>query len=105
MGRYLTSGHPVLDVTELTTDAIGNRFRVPGGSSVLTDGTHAWRADLAHYVNHYSIALPAEFTQFMDKHGYRVPQVTRKKLIDISMDVTRFLGFRADAGSRRRGDT
>ncbi|WP_225632090.1 hypothetical protein [Streptomyces solaniscabiei] len=97
--RYLTSGHPVLDVMELTTDVIGGQFRVPGGSSVLTDGSHAWRLDLANYVSHHSIALPQEFIQFMQEHEFNVPSVARDDLIAISAEVNRMLGFRPDGGS------
>ncbi len=36
--KYLESGHPVSDIMEFTVDVIGNRFKVPGGSSLLSDG-------------------------------------------------------------------
>jgi hypothetical protein len=97
--RYLLSGHPVLDVMELTTDVIGGQFSVPGGSSVLTDGSHAWRLDLAHYVSHYSIILPQEFIRFMREHEFTVPSVARDELIVISAEVNRMLSFRPDSGS------
>ncbi|MFF6785620.1 hypothetical protein [Streptomyces sp. NPDC012510] len=97
--QYLLSGHPVLDVTELTADVIGDAFRVPGGSSVLTDGSFVWRLDLASYVRHYSIALPEDFLSFAEAHGYQVPSVERELLLDISLQVGRTLGFRSDPGA------
>jgi hypothetical protein len=99
VARYLLSGHPVLDVMEVTTDVIGSQFRVPGGSSVLTDGSHVWRLDLAHYVRCHFIALPRNFVQFMTERNHHVPYVTQSALIAIAWEVNRTLGFRPDSGS------
>lgn len=106
VSEYLLAGHPILDVTEMTADVIGSAFRVPGGSSVLTDGSFTWRLDLASYVKHYAIPLPQDFLDFAKENGYRVPPVERNKLIEISLLVSRELGFRTDAGAapRKRND-
>ncbi|MEV2203114.1 hypothetical protein AB0E11_24530 [Streptomyces fradiae] len=104
---YLRSGHPVFDITELTTDAIGAKFHVAGGSSLLTDGENVWREDLASYVQHYAVGLPVDFLQFMEAHGYVVPPVGRDRLIEISTSATEQLGFRPSRGSgprRHSGD-
>ncbi|MCS0601187.1 hypothetical protein NX794_08075 [Streptomyces sp. LP11] len=66
-----------------------------GGSSVLTDGDFAWRADLPAYVAHHHIALPDDFVSTARAHTYRIPQVARQKLLDISLGVSRELGFRS----------
>lgn len=97
--QYLLSGHPVLDVTELTTDAIRGAFRVPGGSSLLTDGSSVWRLNLASYVQHYSITLPQEFLRSIENHDYKVPPVEREQLLEISFTVSRTLGFHSDPGA------
>ncbi|MFH8796690.1 hypothetical protein [Streptomyces sp. NPDC017941] len=99
VSRYLHSGHPVLDVMESTTDIIGQAFQVPGGSSVLTDGSFSWRADLASYVEHYAIALPPDFLDFMRGNNFEVPHVPRDRLLEISVAVSSALGFRTDAGA------
>jgi hypothetical protein len=92
--RYLLAGHPVLDVMEGTGDVIGGTFRVPGGSSVLTDGTYFWRLDLASYVQHHTIPLPRDFTDAMAENGFEVPSVPRERLIAVSLEVNDLLGFR-----------
>ncbi|MHC5903059.1 hypothetical protein ACVNF4_03970 [Streptomyces sp. S6] len=102
VSRYLTSGHPVLDVMEVTEDAIDGSFRCPGGSSVLTDGHFVWRLDLASYVQHHVIALPQDFLEFAAECEYSVPTVKRERLIEISLAVENELGFRADPGAGPR---
>ncbi|MFF3498917.1 hypothetical protein [Streptomyces sp. NPDC003247] len=78
---------------------IGNAFRVPGGSSVLTDGCFTWRLDLASYVQHHSIALPQEFLTFIEGNEFRVPPLEQEQLIEITLLVNRVLGFRTDPGA------
>ncbi|MGA5772141.1 hypothetical protein ACPC36_32270 [Streptomyces pseudogriseolus] len=106
VSQYLRSGYPVLDVMELTTDKIGGSFRVPGGSSVLTDGSHVWRLDLASYVQYHCIQLPQEFLDFMRDHSYRIPGVKQETLVEISVAVNRELNFRTDpaAGPQAKRD-
>ncbi|MEU7568364.1 hypothetical protein AB0A99_20630 [Streptomyces fradiae] len=99
---YLKSGHPIFDITELTIDVIGARFHVAGGSSLLTDGENVWREDLASYVEHYAVALPADFLQFMKAHGFAVPPVSRDRLIEVSASAQNQLGFRPTRGSGPR---
>jgi hypothetical protein len=99
---YLTSGHPILDVMEVTSDSLGGKFHSPGGSSIATDGEYAWRLDLAEYVRHYRINLPQDFIQWMEDNSYEIPEVTRKRLIDISTSVNQLLGFDASPGTTPR---
>ncbi|MFP8906025.1 hypothetical protein [Streptomyces atacamensis] len=106
MTSHLASGHPILDIMEVTSDLIGGKFQSPGGSSVMTDGEYAWRADLVEYVRHYRINLPQEFIQWVDEKPYKAPEVNQQRLIDISISVNQFLGFKAapGAGPRRKGE-
>ncbi|MGY1454361.1 hypothetical protein [Streptomyces sp. SS8] len=106
MTSYLASGHPILDIMEVTSDLIGGKFQSPGGSSVMTDGEYAWRADLVEYVKHYRINLPQDFIQWVDEKYYKVPEVSQQRLIDISISVNQFLGFKAapGAGPQRKGE-
>ncbi|MEV5803307.1 hypothetical protein [Streptomyces collinus] len=90
---YLKSGYPILDVMELTTDVIGGAFRVPGGSSVLTDGQYVWREDLAWYVEQYNIDLPRDFLETARSHGFRTPPADPDALLNASLEVSRALGF------------
>ncbi|MFE3329907.1 hypothetical protein [Streptomyces sp. NPDC059176] len=90
---YLKSGYPILDVMELTTDVIGGAFRVPGGSSVLTDGQFVWREDLAWYIERYQVDLPQDFIDTAQSHDFRTPPVGHEALLNISVEVSRALGF------------
>ncbi|MFF9341105.1 MULTISPECIES: hypothetical protein [unclassified Streptomyces] len=94
LAGYLASGHPLFDVTELTTDAIGGAFRVPGGSSLLSDGTFVWRADLVKYVEHYRIDLPEDFLRAARENGFRVPPADYEALLPLSVEASGLLGFR-----------
>ncbi|GAA1550878.1 hypothetical protein [Streptomyces globosus] len=90
---YLGSGHPVLDVTETTRDALEGRFWVPGGSSLLSDGRFVWRVDLARYVDAYNLELPAAFVSFAAGNGFSVPPPDREQLLRISAAAMEALGF------------
>ncbi|MBB4891701.1 hypothetical protein FHS39_000701 [Streptomyces olivoverticillatus] len=99
VARYLDGGHPIFDIMESTVDVIGNVFRVPGGSSVMTDGEFVWRTDLSSYVTRYSIRLPEEFLKFMQEKQFKVPDVPRTRLLELSLAVGRMLNFRDNPGA------
>ncbi|MFE7115105.1 hypothetical protein ACFU99_06735 [Streptomyces sp. NPDC057654] len=100
--QYLDTGHPILDIMEMTVDVIGRAFQTPGGSSILTDGTFIWRADLSAYIKHYSIQLPVDFLEFMSTNHYEVPNPPDEHLVEISLSASALLGFREDAGTGPR---
>ncbi|MFJ4777931.1 hypothetical protein [Streptomyces sp. NPDC088762] len=97
--QYLDSGHPVFDIMEGTIDVIGGAFRVPGGSSLLSDGRFVWRVDLASYVEWYNIELPAEFVEHAGRHGFSMPAADRPTLIAVSEAASSALGFRVAGGA------
>ncbi len=41
--------------------------------SLYTDGVHVWPAFLAYYLEHYDVALPADFEEFMRRRQWRIP--------------------------------
>ncbi|MFH8340421.1 hypothetical protein [Streptomyces sp. AM6-12] len=90
---YLEAGYPIFDVTELTIDAIGGAFRVPGGSSILTDGVFVWREDLSSYIERYHIDLPRDFLAAIQKNEFSIPAVDQETLLSISAEASRMLGF------------
>lgn len=96
---YLRAGHPVLDVSESCRDVVDGESRIRGGSSVLSDGEWVWRWDLGHYVEKYTVDLPAAFLARLSENGYRVPEVPRELLVDISLAVNEVLGFRPVRGA------
>lgn len=105
VSEYLRSGYPVLDVTESTVDAINGAFRVPGGSSILTDGRFVWREDLATYVSNYHLSLPAPFLDYIREGNFKVPSVPRDQILEVSLAVSALLGFREAPGAGPRRAT
>ncbi|MFF4262015.1 hypothetical protein [Streptomyces virginiae] len=97
--RYLDSGHPIFDIMESTIDVIEGTFRVPGGSSLLSDGRFVWRVDLAAYIERYNLALPAEFVEHAGGHGFSMPAEDLPTLRAVSEAASSALGFRVPGKS------
>lgn len=96
---YLRAGHPVLDVSETCRDVVDGESRIQSGSSVLSDGEWVWRWDLGHYVETYTVDLPAAFLARLGENGYQVPEVPRACLVAVSLTVNETLGFRPVRGA------
>ena len=47
IAEYLRSSPMIVAIIEYTTDKVGDRFGVPGGSSIVSDGVYYWRLDTA----------------------------------------------------------
>ncbi|GAA1576687.1 hypothetical protein GCM10009804_36640 [Kribbella hippodromi] len=58
MAGYLAGCPLFLAWMEYTTDLIGGRFGVSGGSAIASDGVYYWRLDAAEYVREYGIVVP-----------------------------------------------
>jgi hypothetical protein len=97
--NYLDSGYPIFDVTETTVDVIAGSFRVPGGSSLLSDGIFVWRVDLSMYVERYGVTLPEDFVSFMSANDYSMPPASRESLLTVSIAAGQAIGFRVDEGA------
>lgn len=99
---YLRSGHPIFDITELTTDVIGGRFHIAGG--VITAHRRRERLARGSRLLRRALhgALPPDFLQFVEAHGFAVPPVGRDRLIEVSTAATELLGFRPSRGSGPR---
>jgi hypothetical protein len=63
VAAYLESGVSAFDVMESVRDPFDSSVSIPGGSSLLSDGDWVWRADLAHFVRAYRVALPDAFVR------------------------------------------
>ncbi|MFJ9635188.1 hypothetical protein [Streptomyces sp. NPDC101178] len=97
--RYLDSGHPIFDIMETTLDVVTGSFRVPGGSSLVSDGRFVWRTDLSAYVKKYNIDLPPRFISFVVENGFSVPPASLQNLLSVSAAAEKALGFRVDGGA------
>lgn len=64
IAEYLRSSPMIVAIMEYTTDKVGDRFGVPGGSSIVSDRVYYWRLDTADYVEVYGISLSDDFLKF-----------------------------------------
>lgn len=88
--NYLNSGYILLDVPETTADVITGRERIVGAPSLMSDGTWVWRLDLAYYVAHYHLKLPAEFLDHLYRRQFLVPTLSTLELERAGQDALRF---------------
>lgn len=61
IARYLKSGVPVFDVMGASNDPLDKSVCIPGGPSLVSDGTWIWRNDLVYFVEKYRVKLPVDF--------------------------------------------
>ena len=90
VSTYLRSGSIVLAIMEQTSDLIGAKFSVAGGSAILTDGEYFWRADTAEYVEFYGVALPLEFELSRSEAGWQQRVLTTQEVIDADRQISDF---------------
>ncbi|MFC9626269.1 hypothetical protein ACFTXM_42070 [Streptomyces sp. NPDC056930] len=61
-------------------DVLSSTGAVIGGLHLLTDGKWLWYSDLAHYVEHYHVALDPRFVEHVQSNGWAVPEPTDSDL-------------------------
>lgn len=69
---YLKAGKTLVLTPQLLRDPF-DRMRTPGSRSILSDGTYAWSAGLAYFVEKYGIPVPTEPMEHMAKNDWRIP--------------------------------
>ena len=57
----------------------------------MTDGAWYWRIDTADYVEHYQVALPAEFIEHMRALAWTCPTITRERVAEIDKQLSKTL--------------
>jgi hypothetical protein len=80
---YLKAGKTLILTPQLLRDVF-DQSRTPGSRSILTDGTFAWPAALAYYVERYRIPVPVELEQHMARNGWHVPADVDLKGLGVS---------------------
>lgn len=78
--EYLRSGALLAATATLVHDVLSPDNAPIGGLHLLTDGQWLWYSDLAHYVEHYNVALEPQFIAHAHANGWVVPQVDVAKL-------------------------
>ena len=61
---------------EYTRDVIGDRFGVPGGSSIHSDGTYYWRSDAVEYIKEYGIPVPEDAIRLFKSRDWQPPELS-----------------------------
>ncbi|MFJ6514974.1 hypothetical protein ACIQMO_13555 [Streptomyces sp. NPDC091406] len=79
--EYLRSGALLAATTTLVHDVLTPENSVIGGLHLLTDGHWFWYSDLAHYVEHYHVALDPQFIAHAQAGGWTVPHLDDADLL------------------------
>jgi hypothetical protein len=101
--EYLESGHAIFDMMGLDPDLLDDAISLPGGASLLTDGTWVWRDDLIHHVRRYPLHLPGDFVAAAERNHYKIPPFAIEELQRIAHQALVEVGIRKDSGQRTRG--
>jgi hypothetical protein len=76
VARYLAGGTAVAATGGLAAvDVLAGDGRTIGAVELLTDGHWVWPGDLAYYVEHYAVDLPAEFLARARANDWQCPEV------------------------------
>jgi len=70
---YLRTAKPVTMSPGINQDFF-DPTKTVRGETTRTDGVYIWGDFLADYVDRYDVALPDEFEQHMESHGWRLPE-------------------------------
>jgi len=84
---YLRGGTHIFAFMEWTRDVLGDAFHTPGGSGIRSDGTYYWRGDAADYVEHYGIALPAEFVEHARNLDWQAGPLSHERMIEVNDEL------------------
>jgi hypothetical protein len=77
---YLAAGQILATTGRLVYDVLVEGSEPIATMAVLTDGEWMWPADLAHYVQHYHVSLPADFIDHLERAGWTPPTLSEQEL-------------------------
>ncbi|MFF9285793.1 hypothetical protein [Streptomyces griseosporeus] len=80
---YLESSTEIYSTMGAEQDVITGDTWIAGAGSLVTDGTWLWLAELAHYVRHHHVSLPAEFLTHIRNNAYASPAVSHERALEI----------------------
>ena len=79
---YLRDGEQLILVAGIVRDPLDPKRPIIGSPHILTDGTWAWSADVAYYVEKYNLRIPDDFVEAMRNNSWRVPKVADLQLLE-----------------------
>lgn len=83
MISYLRAAPLIFAVMGYSKDMLGERFTIPGGHSIASDGSYYWRLDTADYVEHYNVAISCGFVEHCRALNWIPPALSEKEIIAI----------------------
>lgn len=90
VARYLDNCPIFLAWMGVSYDVIGEKFVVPGGVAISSDGEFYWRYDASEYVRVYGISPPEEAIKLMISRRWIPPQFDDdefSRTFDVLMDM------------------
>lgn len=93
--EYLDVGHPLTYFMEAGVDVLTGEVHrhTSGCSSLVTDGLWVWRADFAHYLEAYHVALPADFVARVRQFRHQMPDLVGADFAPVFDEVLRGFGW------------
>jgi hypothetical protein len=89
---YLRGCPVFLAWMEHTTDQIGGKFGVDGGSAIASDGQYYWRLDGIAYIEEYGIPIPIDALDRFRAAGWTPPSIERPEYLRIYAVLDEMLG-------------
>lgn len=71
VAEYMKAGTPVFDVPGDVSDLIDPAKSIRSGPSLVSDGVWIWRVDSIHYLENYTVEIPAEFLEHVRRLNYQ----------------------------------
>ena len=81
--RYLEYSPMILPWMECTEDLIGRKFKVLGGSAVMSDGKYFWRHEAGEYLRHYPIRVHDEAIAHFRLRRWDPPEFTSAEIAEL----------------------
>ncbi|MFK0189460.1 hypothetical protein [Kitasatospora sp. NPDC090308] len=90
---YLKQGAVIMASPGWVDDLLDDQAKNICQYATLTDGSWIWPSNLAYYVETYHVALPADFLNHMESHGWDAPEVSDEELDAIDTELEKRYGF------------
>lgn len=81
--RYLECSPIILPWMECTEDLIGGKFKVLGGSAIMSDGKYFWRYEAGMYLRHYPIRVSDEAIAHFESRHWNPPEFTPAEIAEL----------------------
>jgi hypothetical protein len=102
VARYLRGGSVLATTGTMAGDWFNPSDTAVAPLEVRTDGTWAWPADLAYYVERYGVGLPLEMLDHMASHSWKASALSTEELLTAEAEFLAAPGVSATDPSHRR---